>query len=108
MPQVHRAQAGRRAGERRAPAARDADVLGAVLRRHPAPVEPVVETGDRLAQLPDARDRRVLLIVDVDGDATDPRRRARQIGPVSGCPCPRLRPGRIVRRKPCLAASVVT
>ena len=80
VAQVDLAEAGRRARERRAPAARDADVLGAVLRRHPAPVEAVVEAGDRLAQLPDAGDRRVLLIVDVDRDALRPAAARRGAG----------------------------
>src|SRR4029079_11820894 len=78
VAQVDRAKAGRRTRERRAPATGDADVLGAVLRRHAAPVEAVVERGDRLAQLGVAGHRRVLLIADGDRDVFDARGRAGQ------------------------------
>ena len=88
-----------RARERRAPAARDADVLGAVLRRHPAPVERVVEGRDGLAQLPDARDGRVLLIVERDLDALHARGRARQLVRL-GLSLAEVAPGRVGRREP--------
>ena len=101
VPEVDVPEARGRAGERGAPAARDADVLGAVLRRHAPAVEPVVEGGDRLAQLPDAGDRRVLLIVDVDGDGVDARRRARQRARL-GLPLPEVAPGRIAGAKAAL------
>ena len=47
MSQVHVAQAGRRAGQRRASAPRHADVLGRVLRLHAAAEQPVVEIGQQ-------------------------------------------------------------
>jgi len=94
VAQVDVPQAGRGAGQRGAAAARHADVLGRVLRLHPPAVEAVVEIGDGRAQLADARDGRVLLIVHVDGDLLDARRgagqRARlglalaQVAPVGG------------------------
>ena len=52
---------------------------GRVLRRQAAAVEAVVELGDGLAQLPQAGDRRVLLIVDGDGDLVHARRRAGEL-----------------------------
>ena len=56
-------EARRGARERGASAAGDADVLGGVLRGQALAVEAVVEASDRLAQLPETGDGRVLLIV---------------------------------------------
>src|SRR6266540_4267230 len=90
------------AGERGAATARDADVLGAVLRRHAAAVMPVVEIRDRFAQLGDTGDGRVFLIVDVDRDLLDARRRPRQ-WPGLGLALAEVAPRGIAGAKPALA-----
>ncbi len=68
----------RRAGEGGAATAGDGDVLRAVARGHAAAVGAVVEVGDGLAQLPQAGDRGVLLIVHGDGHRLATGRRAGQ------------------------------
>jgi hypothetical protein len=84
VPEVDLAERRRRAGERDATAARDADVLGAVLRGHAAPVEAVVVTGDGLAQLPDAGHRGVLVVRGVDVDSIHDSMRAGAPGSGAG------------------------
>src|SRR5437899_7554349 len=79
MTEVDVTERSRRAGQRRAAAAADADVLRAVLRRQSLAEEAVIERRHGLAQLPQARHRRVLLIVDAHRDLVHPRWRARQI-----------------------------
>ncbi len=91
--------------ERRAPSARDANVLRRVLRGQPAPVEGIVERGHGLAQLPDARHRRVLLIVHRDFDALDARRRAGKVTRLR-LALAEVAPLRVGRRKPALLGLV--
>ncbi len=86
VAQVDLAQRRRRAGQRRAPAAGHRDVLRAVLRRHAAPVQPVVEVGDRLAQLPQPGHRRVLLVLGGDVDVVEARRCAPRAPRPPACP----------------------
>jgi hypothetical protein len=96
VAEVHVTEACGSARERGTAATRDADVLGRVLRRHSAAIELVVEGRDRLAELPESRDRRVLLIVRVDRDLADALRRARQLAGL-GLALPEVRPGRVER-----------
>src|ERR1051325_4008067 len=99
MPEVHVAEARGGAGERRAAAARDADVLRAVLRWNTPAVKPVVEARDGPPQLPDAGDRRVLLVVDIDRDAVDAIGRAGQ-RPGLGLALAEVAPRRIAGAEP--------
>ena len=104
------AEAGRGARERGAAAARDRDVLGACTASGmPAPVEPVVEAGDRLAQLPEAGDRRVLLIAGVDRRPRGCAAGAPGSAPGLGLPLAEVAPVGIARRgSRASCASVVT
>src|SRR5205085_11311276 len=62
------------------PTRRSSDlVLGGVLRAHSAPVEPVVERRDGLAQLPHAGHGRVILVGGIDVDMVQARRRSGQL-----------------------------
>src|SRR5207248_1009189 len=79
MAEVDAAEARRRACQRRAASARYADVLRGVLRRRSLPVETVVECSYRLAQLGEAGDGRILLVVGRDRDLVDARGRSRQL-----------------------------
>ena len=108
VPEVDVPERRHRAGEAGAAAAGDGHVLGRVLRRHAAAVEPVVEAGHRLAQLPESRDRGVLVVAGVDAQAIDSLRSARerprlglalaQVAPVgvAGAVAPGRRQGRDV------------
>ena len=70
-----------------------------VLRGQPLAVEPVVEGGDGLAQLPEAGDRRVLLVVGArSDDVRDARRRAGQLAGL-GLALTEVAPLGIARRK---------
>ena len=82
--------------ERGAPSAGDGDVLRRVLRGQAAAVQAVVERRDRLAQLPHSGDRRIFLIVDVDGHLVHARRRAGQFAGL-GLALAQVGPVRIAR-----------
>ena len=90
VAQVHLAQRRHRPGERGAPAAANADVELGVLRLLALAVELVVQVGHRAAQLPEARNRRVVLVARSDLHLGHARRRARAAarspaGPGPGC-----------------------
>jgi hypothetical protein len=76
VPEVDVPEGGGGAGEGGPAAAGDGDVLGRVLGGHAAAVEAVVEVGDGLAELPDAGDGGVLVVVRVNGDGLDAGRAA--------------------------------
>ena len=95
-------EARRRARERRRDRRRRRTTFSArVLRRQAPAVERVVERRDRLAQLPEAGDGRVLLIVDVDRDVVDARRRAGELARL-GLPLAEVAPLGVARREAAL------
>ncbi len=82
----------------RAAPARNADVLGRVLGAHPAPVDRVVDGRDGLAQLPDAGDGRVVLIVEADLERPNAWRSAGEVARL-GLPLTEVAPIGIAGRK---------
>jgi len=108
VAEVDVTEARRRARERRAPAAGDGDVLGGVLRRETAAIEAVVERRDRLAELPEAGRRGILLVVPREWGPSSRAAARRGSSARLGLPWPRLHHSGSLIEKPDLTASLVT